>query len=195
MAGGTTVTFDGVIGESPAGSGASLTINTSGTSGTSSVVLNNADTYSGRDDPCGPSGSAPVSVLTVGNGAALGSGPLTVSGLYTIQSNVSTDLSNDFTFGSPSVATTTVTLGAGGNSPLTFSGNGLLTGATVTLTVSNNAGVYFTGALSGPASMAVNGTGTLFLSGNNSYLGGTTLNSTSPVTVVIDNNTPWVPVR
>ena len=124
VAGGTTVTFDGVIGESPTGSGASLTINASGTAGTSAVVLNNANTYTGGTTLVGPSGSAPVSALTVGNGAALGSGPLTVSGLYTIQSNVSTDLSNDFTFGSSSVATTTVTLGAGSNSPLTFSGNG-----------------------------------------------------------------------
>ena len=39
-----------------------------------------------------------------------------------------------------------------------------------------------------PASLAVNGTGTLFLSGTNSYLGGTTLNSTSPVTVVVNND-------
>ena len=167
------VTFNGVIGETSPGS--SLTV-----AGASPLTLNNANTFSGGVTLSG------TNTVTVGNSLALGTGPLVVNGSgTTLQSGASTTLANPFTFGSGSGAIT-INMGAGSTTPLKFSGPGVLAASTVTIPVANTAGVYFNGALSGPASLTTNGAGTVFLTGDNSYAGGTTLSGN---TLVAGTNT------
>ena len=87
---------------------------------------------------------------------------------------MATTIANAFTFGAISTPVTVTfgNTGLGTNSPLTFSNTGNLLGTTLTMTVTNTGGIYFPASVTGVANLAIGGPGTVFLQGNNSYLGG-----------------------
>ena len=140
-------------------------------------MLNAANTFSGGL-------TLTAGTLTVGNNSALGaaSGPFLINASATFQATVATTIANPFTFGAIS-APVTVTIGALTTAPLTFSNNGTILGTVLTLTVNGAGGVYFPASLAGVANLTATGAGTLFLLGNNTYLGGTTI---SAPTVVVN---------
>ena len=167
--------FDAPIGESPVGSGAALTLPSTGT-----TTLNAANTFTG-----GLTESA--GTLTVGNNSALGTGPLLINANATIQSSVAVTIPNQFTFGAIS-APVNVTFGNTSNTPLTFSNTGTLIGTALTMTVNNTGGIYFPASLTGVANLTTAGAGTIFLLGNNTYVGGTTIGGTTTVVVNTANS-------
>ncbi len=120
------------------------------------------------------SGGVTLSTGTVGIGhnAALGTGTLTLTGGITIQAS-----------GGARTVSNAVTLAGnfsiGGSNDLTFGGAATLTGNR-TITVDSTGTTTFSGAIGQNAagrSLTKAGTGTLVLSGSNSYSGATTINA------------------
>jgi autotransporter-associated beta strand protein len=146
----TSTTFSGVI-----GANGSLTKVGMGT-----LTLTGANTYGGPT-------TLMAGVLEVGNSAALGTGPLILSG-GTLQALASITLANpSFTVSGPATL--------GGSSNITLALPGTLTGGNL-LTVNNTSGtVTLSGAIGGTGGLTKLGTGTLILTSTNTYSGTTTL--------------------
>ena len=165
----TTITFDEAVGES--GGSHSLTVVAGTAVGT--VVLNNANSYSGGTILAAPA----TSVLQVGHGNALGSGPLTlVSG--TIDANVAVNLGANAVM----VPNTAVTIGGANN--LIFS-NAITLIGNAAITVSNTAQTIFNGTIGGTGQLDLVNAGTTILaptSGANTYTGGTTVTAGTLIT-------------
>jgi autotransporter-associated beta strand protein len=132
--------------------------------GTGTLALTAADTYTGGT-------TLSAGTLAAGNNSALGTGALTITG-GTIQAT-----------GGPVTLANAVTLGGNfgvaGTAALTFTGAATLTG-TRTLTVTNTGLTTFAGNIGQSASglgLTKAGTGTLVLSGTNSYTGTTTISA------------------
>ncbi|HTS16529.1 MAG TPA: autotransporter-associated beta strand repeat-containing protein [Verrucomicrobiae bacterium] len=139
---GTTMTLSGVI-SGPGG------FTTAGNNGTTTIVLGNANTFSG--------------------GATLSSGTLSLNNSLALQNSTLYDLTNfHLVFGAP----TAYTLGG-----LSGTGSIMLTngaGSGVALTVgNNNATTAYSGILSGSGSLTKTGSGVLTLSGASTYTGNT----------------------
>jgi autotransporter-associated beta strand protein len=151
------VTISGAIGES--GGSRSLTKSGSGT-----LILSGNSTYTG--------GTVLIAgVLPIDNANAIGSGILTLDG-GTLQAN-----SSALSLASPVILGGNVTIG--GSNSLTFTGALTLTGGR-TLTVSNTALTIIAGAIGQSANalaLTTAGSGTLVLSGSNTYTGGTTVSA------------------
>jgi len=138
-------------------------------SGAGTLLLSRANTY-------GNNGASDTSVLggtlAVGDDSALGTSRLNLSGGATVRSADSSarTITNALNFGGSAGAN--VTFDGTGN--LKFTGSAANSSAK-TLTV-NNPQTEFSGVLSGNSARTVAGTGTLILSGANTYSQGTTIN-------------------
>jgi autotransporter-associated beta strand protein len=130
--------------------------------GSGTLVLSAANTYSGGT-------RLTAGTLSVGNNSALGAGLLTLTSGSLSASGGAVSLANAVTLGG------NVTIGGANN--LTFTGTVTLT-ANRTLTVSNTGLTTLAGAVGQSGGIWVltkAGSGTLALSGNNGYSGGTTI--------------------
>ena len=136
---GTTMTLSGVI-TGPGG------FATAGNNATTTIVLGNANTFSG--------------------GVTLNSGTVELNNSLAVQnSTVSNLVANGLIFGTP----TTYTLGG-------LAGTGNIGLGSVALSVgNNNSNTTYSGVLSGTGSLTKIGTGVLTLSGANTYSGATTI--------------------
>jgi len=133
--------------------------------GAGALTLSGSNTYSGGT-------VLAAGRLNIGNAIALGSGGLTIAGSSTLDNtagiavtlgnNISQAWNADFTF----LGTQALNLGAGA---VTLGGNRQVTINASTLTVG--------GAIGGNYSLTKAGTGTLTLSGSNTYSGGTMLSA------------------
>jgi fibronectin-binding autotransporter adhesin len=140
--------------------------------GTGALVLSGANTYSGGTTvtsgtlQLGSSSTGSITNGPVGTGTLLLNG-----GTVSSSSTTARSIANAVTFGGD------VILGNGtNNGTLTFSGAGTLTGNRI---VTLNSDVTYSGNIGesgGSFGITKNGTGTLILSGNNGYSGGTTAN-------------------
>jgi fibronectin-binding autotransporter adhesin len=110
-------------------------------------------------------------LLNIANSAALGSGPLTISGgtldntsgaALTLAGSIAKNVNGSFVFG--------------GSSPLNTGSGAVALGGSATVTVSGTGALTIGGAISGGA-LTKNGPGTLVLAADNSYSGGTGLSS------------------
>ncbi len=148
-------TISGVVGQS--GGTWKLT-----KAGSGALVLQAANTYAGGT-------VLNAGMLEVANNSALGTGALTLNGGTISASGGPITLANALTFGG--------NFTVGGSQALTFTGAATLTG-TRTITVTNTGSTTLAGNIGQSASglgLIKAGTGTLTLSGTNSYTGTTTL--------------------
>jgi fibronectin-binding autotransporter adhesin len=136
-----------------------LTIN-----GPGSLTINNSNGYTGGTNFAG-------GTLKLGNSAALGGGPLTISGgtldnssgaAMTVAGNIPQTWNNSFTFL--------------GSNPLNLGSGAVTMSASPTVTVSGST-LTVAGAISGAGALTKNGSGTLALGTANGYGGGTTLSN------------------
>ncbi len=151
------LTFSGAIAES--GGSRSLTKSGSGT-----LILSGNSTYSGGT-------VLTAGVLSVDNGNAVGTGTLSLIGGILQANSSAVSLANAVTLGG------NVTIGGSFN--VTLTGPATLTGGR-TLTVSNTALTTIIGTIGQSANalaLTTAGSGTLVLSGTNTYTGGTTVSS------------------
>ena len=162
--GATTVT--GAIADGGTGAGAIAM------TGTGQLVLSGGNTYSGGT-------TISSGIVEVDTDTALGAGGLTINGGTINAGGGSRTLSNNITTGGDFTI--------GGSTNLTLNGTLNLGGATRTITVNNSATTTIAGAITQPwySSLVKSGSGTLVLSGNNSYTGPTTVNAG---TLVLANN-------
>jgi fibronectin-binding autotransporter adhesin len=150
------------------GGGASLVMN-----GPGSLTLNTSDSFSGGTALAG-------GLLNLGNSAALGSGPLSISGgslnntsgvAITLAGNNAQNWNGSFAFL--------------GSSPLNTGSGAVTLGAAPTVTVSGGT-LTVNGPISGAGyALTKNGSGTLVLVGSNSFTNGTSL---SNGVLVMNNN-------
>ena len=110
--------------------------------------------------------------LNIGGSNALGSGTFTIAGgtldntsggSLTVASNNAQNWSGSFTFG--------------GSSPLNLGTGAVTLSASTTVAVSGSGALTVAGAIGGGFGLSKSGSGTLILTGTNSYSGGTTVNS------------------
>ena len=137
--------------------------------GAGTLVLPGANSFNGTV-------TLTAGVLVIGNNSALGTGLLDFNGGgggATIQSidAAAHTITNALNFDGTAGATTIF----GGTGNLKFTGSAA-NGTAKTLTV-NNSQTEFSGVLSGASARTVAGTGTLILSGTNTYSAGTIINS------------------
>jgi uncharacterized protein with beta-barrel porin domain len=170
---GATLTFNGTIADDSAKSlpsGQSYTAGTAAgaaidvaTANGGSVVLNNANTYSGGTTVSGGTTTAP-STLSISNSNALGSGRLSL--------------------GSTGADVTTLVLNGTGltvANPVTVTGDPAIVVATGNTNTMSN-------VIGGAGDVVADGGGTLVLSGANTYSGGTTICGTARDTVCLSAN-------
>ena len=156
---GNTLTVGGVI----SGAGG-LT-----TAGAGTLVLSSANTFSGGV-------TLTAGTLAIGNDSALGTGLLNFNGGTAGATFQSVDgtahtITNALNFAGSAGANTIF----GGTGNLKFTATPNANGTAKTLTV-NNSQTEFSGVLGGASARTVAGTGTLILSGANTYSAGTTIN-------------------
>ena len=130
-------------------------------------------------------------VLLVGNNAALGAGIYQVDFNNATNKTIAANGSANFTLSQSNNIYNDLTLGeaTGNTGKLTFSGGSFLgneAGETRTLTVAANNSHEFSGGITGVRGIIKAGTGTLTLSGNNSY--GTTFQLNEGTVLVGNNN-------
>jgi autotransporter-associated beta strand protein len=175
--GGVTMTDTGIV--TFAGSAPNTYSGTTAVNG-GTVILNDS------------AGNAIVGPVTIGAGSGAqllqlaASNQLSGTASVTVNSTGRLDLNNNstaigaLTLSSGKITTGSGTLTLGGNvgssGPSSISGN-LSVAATRTFTVANGATLTITAAISGGGGVANAGTGTLLLSGANTYSGGTTQSS------------------
>ena len=174
--GGTLALGEAVI---TTNAGSTVNINTplSGTNltlaGGGTVNLPSANNFSGTTTLAGPT-------LNLGVSTALGAGGFTlIAGTLQTSSASGLLLSKALTFNN-----SVITLA--GTNPLVFSGIATLGGTNNTLTVTNTAQTDFSGVISGAGNLTTAGTGTLTLSGANTYTG---LTNITAGFVLLENNT------
>lgn len=137
--------------------------------GSGTLVLSGANTFAGTLN-------LTEGTLAIGNDFAIGKGQLNLNGAAAgavVQSMDGTahTITNDVNFGGSAGAN--IIFGGTGN--LKFTDTSIANGSAKTLTI-NNPQTEFTGTLSGSNARTVAGTGTLILSGANTYNAGTTIN-------------------
>ena len=187
VGGSNNGTFSGTIQDGGAGKTVALLKNGSG-----NLTLSGANTYS-AGTTWGTSGGGAGGILTFGSSSIGGPGSITSgpigTGTFTI-SNTSATTGSNFLQSSDSTTRTIsnaiafngtgLNFNFGGAGDLIFDGTVVLgtTSATRTFAV-NNTNTAFTGPISGTGgiSLAKAGTGTLILSGSNSYNGSTAINA------------------
>jgi autotransporter-associated beta strand protein len=149
------LTFGGSVSDGTASHG--ITVNGGGT-----LILATSNSYSGGT-------VLKQSALQLGDGHALGSGPLIMNaGAISATGTSGITLANTYSISGD------VTLGDSTNKgPLTFTGTGAISSYSPQLTV--NSPVTFGGAMSGTGALYLLGPSTLTLGGNNTYTGGTTV--------------------
>ena len=163
---GGTLTVNGVIASAGNAGTDNLTINGSG--GTGIVALGGANTFAGT--------------------AVIGAGTLQLNNANALQSAILNYSSGTLSFGTLTSATIGEFMGS---QSLALQNNA--TAAVALTTGGNGASWTYAGALSGPGSFTKAGTGTLTLTGNNSYAGTTTAGAgTLAVSTggVINNSSP-----
>jgi fibronectin-binding autotransporter adhesin len=191
--GGTngTHTFSGVI------SGNGTIRRTSAGDGTGgNSELDGANTYSGGTEING--GYIGLGVDSVGPVGALTSGPLGVSTVTFGASGTDDPTEGFYAVGGPRVIGNDITLNIGtkvtlkGVNPITLSGPIALTNLNRTFNVTNSALTTFSNAIGGAAAIGITkeGTGTLVLSGANTYSGNTTVNDGKLVLAQSQNSSP-----
>lgn len=134
-------------------------------SGTGTLKLDGANTYSGGT-------TFNSGTLHVGNNAALGTGPLTINGGPIVPRGASRTLANAVTVGGD------FALSAAGTNSITLSGTVNLGGGTRTIAVSDstpNPDASLTGVISN-GGLTKTGAGTMALTGDNTFSGPTTVN-------------------
>jgi autotransporter-associated beta strand protein len=148
------------VGGAISGSGFSLTKN-----GTGTLALGGANTFSGGV-------VLNLGTLAINNAAALGTGTFTISAASTIDNTSGVAVTNS------------QNNAISWNANLTFAGSNDLNLGTGAVTMSAARAVTVTagnltigGEVAGGFGLTKNGSGTLILSGNNSYTGGTTINN------------------
>jgi autotransporter-associated beta strand protein len=152
-----TTTFAGVIGQSSG-------TDTLTEAGTGLLVLSGSNTLTGGV-------TLTSGTLGLGNAGAVGPGTLRLNGGTVQASGGAISIANAVSLGG--------TVIIGGANDLTFTGAATLTGSR-TLTINNSGTTTFAGAVgqsSNNLKLTEAGTGTLVLSGTNTYTGGTTINS------------------
>ncbi len=137
--------------------------------GGGTLVLSGVNTFSGTLN-------LTEGTLAVGNDSALGTGQLNLNGgmvgaVFQSANGAAITITNDVNFGGSAGAN--IIFGGTGN--LKFTDTAIANGSPKVLTI-NNPQTEFTGTLSGANARTVSGTGTLILSGANTYSGGTTIN-------------------
>ena len=146
-----------------AGSASTLFVNGAGT-----VTIATSNSYGGGT-------FLNAGLLNIGNSAALGSGPLTISGgsidntagqAITLANNIAQNWDNSFTF----LGSNDLNLGTGA---VTLSGSPTITVVAGTLTVG--------GGIGGTSQLNLAGAGTFVMGGSNSYSGDTTINNAALV--------------
>jgi autotransporter-associated beta strand protein len=161
--------------------------------GTGTLILSGANTFSG-----GVTLSA--GTLGIGNAAALGTGPVTVSAAATISNTSGGSLTlttnNPVTLGATLTfaSSNSLNLGTGGVALGSATRNIAVTNAATTLTIPGNITQTSTAAL------VKGGTGTLVLSGTNSYTGltvvsGGTLQFAQTSALYGDSTASWTPAK
>lgn len=161
LGGAGNLFFNGVI-----GTGGATSVALATAAGTGTVTLSAANTYAGGTTLGG-------GTVALGNNAALGSGAVTISAASTIRSNDATAR----TLANALVVNASTTFGSAATGNLLFS-NTVNAGAAAGTTsfVINNGQTEFSGVVSGSTgTMDKAGSGTLVLSGNNSYSRNTTI--------------------
>ena len=133
--------------------------------GSGSVTINTANTYAGGT-------TLNAGTLNLNNSSAIGTGTLTItggtidstlSGGVTLSTNNPQSWNGDFTFG--------------GANPLNLGTGAVTLGGNRTITLNGSSALTVGGPIGGAFSLAATGTGTLVLSGANTFSGGVTLNS------------------
>ncbi|MBU6165279.1 MAG: autotransporter-associated beta strand repeat-containing protein [Alphaproteobacteria bacterium] len=135
------------------------------------LILSGVNSYSGGTN-------LNTGSLTIGNGGALGSGPLNTAGGTTLVIGTTTGTNTAITLGNP------INLGAG-ITTLDLQGTSLSFNNDASI-ITNGAALTLNGVVSGAGGLATGNFGTVTLNGNNSYRGGTQINSRSVVYVGSD---------
>jgi len=169
--GAGTLTICGTASSSISGAISGSGSLTKGGSGTLTLSNNNSG-YSGETRLEG-------GVLEIGNNGALGTGTLTFRDAGTIRSTDATDRTLSLAIGTFAGANNTVyTFGSVGTGNLTFSGTDSTSLGTVTRNLSIlNGTTTFGQSFTNTGAITKSGSGTLVLSGNNTYTGATTINA------------------
>ncbi len=172
-----TGTVDDISTEVISGTTGTLTIGDGTIGSASTTTLSGANTFAGGTTVTNAAtlilGASTVATTTIASGP-VGTGTLTLNGGSTLKDN-----GTAITLANSASLSGTITLASTGAGSLTFDGTGLTTPATITLTGNTNLAVGNTttiaDVISGGFGLTKSGTGTLVLSGANTFTGATSV--------------------